>query len=198
MPIRRSVVSVRRTTGGGEWLRERNDSQSHPPLDLAEISRWMDSFASPPGLTVQLREALLAWRRAADSSDPVLATVSLWDAIEFYAAGAKPGKIFEKGQMRSIRAALEGLVLTAQQRARLQDVLARVNELPLLARLRDVMNSDRVPFNEAELEALKNVRKARNDLVHGRSSGGAADDDLRAALSLVNRMLVYAIRAQSL
>lgn len=197
MPVRGSVVSVRRIAGGGEWLRGTNDSQAHPALDLGEISQWMDSFPSPSRLTVQLREALLAWRRAADSSDPVLATVSLWDAIEFYAAGARPTKIFDKGEMRSMRAALETLALTEPQRDRLGDVIARVNELPLLARLRDVMNSDQVPFTDAELEALKNVRKARNDLVHGRSSGGAADEDLRAALSLVNRMLVYAIGAQS-
>jgi hypothetical protein len=39
---------------------------------------------------------------------------------------------------------------------------------------------------------LRRVRKKRNDL-HGRSREAPADTDLRYALALVNRMLVYRI-----
>ncbi len=81
--------------------------------------------------------------------------------------------------------------LEGEKAERVSDILGRINEPPLMARLRTALEEDGVPYNDDELALLQRLRRARNDLVHGRSRVPPSETDLRYAIAIVNRMLVY-------
>lgn len=188
---RRDVVVVRGTASGRQWLRAPEDIPSRPQLVLSEIGE-VELPPLPSDSPTQVREAITAWQRAAEAKDPLAAIVALWEAVEFYAAGASANKIFSKAELKALRRrASEGL--EGEQLERVQDVIARSNEPPLMARLRSALNEDKVPYKESELSLLQEVRRARNDLVHGRSRDAPLEADLKYATVIVNRMLVYRV-----
>ncbi len=96
-----------------------------------------------------------------------------------------------KSELRTIRKnATEGL--SNDQERRVEEVLRMLNQAPLMARLRDALEEDGVPYSNEEFNLLRRVRGKRNDL-HGRSREVPSESDLRYALAIVNRMLVYRI-----
>jgi hypothetical protein len=148
--------------------------------------------ALPAELPVQVSEAISAWRRAAEERDPLAAVVALWESVEFYASGARARKVFDKPLLKTVRErATEGL--EGEQLERVRDMLARLNEPPLMVRLKAALDEDGVPYREEELSMLQKVRRARNDLVHGRSRETPSEADLKYAVAVVNRMLHYRI-----
>lgn len=188
---RRSVVVTRGTATGRQWLRALEDVPARPQLALREVED-LSLPALPVELPVQVGEAISAWRRAAEERDPLAAVVALWESVEFYASGAKARKIFEKPVLKAVRErATEGL--EGEQLERVRDVLARLNDPPLMVRLKAALEEDGVPYSEEELPVLQKVRRARNDLVHGRSREAPLEADLKYAVAVVNRMLLYRI-----
>jgi hypothetical protein len=133
----------------------------------------------PPDTPLQIREAINAWRRAAEASDPVEAVVALNDAVEFYVSNVRLPKLFTKDQKKSIREnATRGL--EGDQKKRVSDVLNDMLNAPsLMMKLRKALEDNKVPHTENEAQLLKKVRDKRNDLVHGRSREAPSEDDVR-------------------
>ena len=145
-----------------------------------------------PDLPIPTREALRAWWRAAEEKDSLAAVVALWEALEFYASGARVPKLFPKSVLKSIRnKASEGL--EGEQLERVQNVLKTLNEPPLLVRLRAALENDGVPYMEEELTILRELRHVRNRLVHGRTAEMPSASYLKRGKAIVNRMLVYRV-----
>ena len=188
---RRNVAVTRGTATGRQWLRALEDIPDRPQLSLHDMED-LSLPVLPTELPVQVSEAISAWRRAAEQRDPLAAVVALWESVEFYASGAKTHKIFEKPLLKTVREkAAEGL--KGEQLERVRDVLARLNEPPLMVRLKAALEEDGVPYRAEELSTLQKVRRARNDLVHGRSREAPSEADLKYAVAIVNRMLLYRI-----
>ena len=80
-----------------------------------------------------------------------------------------------------------------EQLKRVQDVLTVLNTPPLMVRLKVALEEDGVPYKEEELSVLQKIRRARNDLVHGRSREAPSEADLKYAVAVVNRMLLYRV-----
>ncbi len=189
--FRRNVVVAHGAETGRRWLRAVEGARIRPQLPLSEIHD-IGVPKLPNELPVQVGEAISSWRRAAEDRDPLSSIVALWEAVEFYASGAKARKIFEKAELKSIRKkATEGL--EGEQLERVRDMLARINEPPLMVRLRAALKEDDVPYVEEEISLLQKVRRARNDLVHGRSREAPSEADLKYAVAIVNRMLLYRV-----
>jgi predicted DNA binding CopG/RHH family protein len=53
-----------------------------------------------------------------------------------------------------------------QMRQRVDQAIAVLNSAPLLARLREALACDGVPYTEYEFEIIHKMRKARNDFAH--------------------------------
>jgi len=188
---RRDVIVVRGTATGRRWLRSPIDIPDRPTFALNQ-SEDLEVVPLPPNLPIQIREALSAWRRAAEETDSLAAVMALWEAVEFYTSGVEAPKMFQKATLKSIRrqatAGLEG-----EQLRRVKDMVSRLNEPPLMVRLRVALDEDQVPYEDAELSLLQRLRGVRNDLVHGRSRETPSAADLRYAKAIVNRMLVYRV-----
>ncbi len=188
---RRDVIVARGTATGRRWLRSPIDIPYRPTLALDQIED-IESVPLPPNLLIQMREALSAWWRAAEETDPLATVMALWEAVEFYTSGIEASKIFQKATLKSIRRqATDGL--EGEQLKRVEDAFARLNEPPLMVRLRVALEEDQVPYEDAELSLLQRLRHMRNDLVHGRSREAPSATDLRYAKAIVNRMLVYRV-----
>jgi hypothetical protein len=176
-------------TSGRGWLRTPWASETVSPLCIdPEDASWL-----PPRsvtATLQDRQALLACARAASESDPLQRVQALWEAIEFYVSGVAPPTLFDSAQAKRVRKAIPGDVDPAL-RQRALDLLAKINEAPLMARLNEAVRRDGVPVAESELVLLRSLRDARNDAVHGRSPALPHPDEIAHAVSVVSRMLLY-------
>lgn len=90
-----------------------------------------------------------------------------------------------------MRRAIDSVALSEDQRQRVLDLLATINEAPLMTRLRSALAIDNVPFTEEDLSVLKRLRRQRNDALHGRQRGRPDSNDLDLARGFVNRMIVF-------
>ncbi len=130
-------------------------------------------------------------RAADETQSPVQRGQALWDSIEFLTAGIRVSAAFRKTDRRAIRAALQTVSLTDQQRDRLDEVLQRLNEPSLAMKMRARAASDGVPLAASEIRLLRDIRAARNDAAHGRKPSAVSDHDLRWAVSIVARLVMY-------
>jgi hypothetical protein len=143
-------------------------------------------------ITVGPLLVLSQFRRAAEEADPIAAINALWESVEFYLSETKVRPLFDSKTMRDLRArATQGL--SGERLERVKDVLARVNEAPLLVRLREATAADGVPISNEEFDLLAGVRRFRNDFIHGRTRGSLPASELRYAIALVNRFLTFRV-----
>jgi hypothetical protein len=145
----------------------------------------------PTTLTLQERQALLACRRAATESDPLVRITALCEAIEYYAARTKVPKLFSAEELQVLDHALRAADLSAIQATRAREQVASLNSPPLLTRLRAALDADDVPVSEEEVSLLQRLRKLRNHAVHGRGSVLPEVEELEHAVSVVSRMLAF-------
>lgn len=193
---RRDVVLVKRSPSGVRWLRSLTDIPNQPVLNANRVDNLTENSHGKLLYPETMREALLAWRRAVDTSDSLSTVVALWEAVEFYASGVKVAKLFESAEIKRIRKAVLN-DLEGEKAKRMSEILAQLNQPPLLIRLKAALEADGVPHTENELAVLGRIRKARNDLVHGRSRREPSDRDVMHAIAVVNRILVYRLARAS-
>lgn len=188
----REIVVVNGLSTGRRWIRALPSLYDRPVLELAEI---IDLGEPPlrPYLSPTIRGCLAAWRRAVEESDRLQAVVALWEAVEFYAAGTTAAKLFPKAERSAIVAAARAGLEPAKA-ARVEEVLSKLNEPSLAVKLRAAVTEDAVPVTEEDFALLKRVREVRNDLVHGRSTQAPEGSDVRHALAIVGRMIVFRMR----
>jgi hypothetical protein len=189
-PERGRLVLVRAIGSGRRWLRSALGSDVPAPLPLdAERDR---TWRLPKGFipTLQDRQALLACARAARGLDQLERVQALWEALEFYVSGVAPEKRFEKAEVKRIRRAMPADI-DPELRKRALHLLEKINDPPLMARLRETVRRDGVPLADGELSLLRELRDARNDAVHGRTPDLPAREDVDHAVSVVSRMLLY-------
>lgn len=188
LPERADVAWVRGVVNGRQWARTTGPEAVRPRLDLEP--RHLD-VQPPRSLSLQDREAIQALRRAAAATDPIQAVTAIWDAVEFYVAGRAGPRIFDDAALKALRKAVPQ-DLPPQLRQRAIDSINRLNQLPLLSRLRAAVEEDGVPTTDEEWALLQRLRRSRNALVHGAAADAAAPaDDLLRVQSFVARLLVY-------
>jgi hypothetical protein len=194
-PRASAIVSLRERRVAGRpqrtWLRDRSEPVRFPPIRRTRVV--LDGPTA--GRVPVFDEAIRAWRRAVTTSDAIAAVGALFEAIEFYIHGVVTKLRFAEHELSAIDTAVGALPLTEEQRKRLAEVIAFANEPPLFERLRQALETDGVPFTGGELEALRRLRRFRNQALHGKSRERPSDNDLEIARALVNRVLVFWARA---
>jgi hypothetical protein len=190
-PRRLSAVCVYGLGTDRIWVRDTDTHGMAVSVHAGLLNRrWQDLQLRP--LPVAMRDMLAALRRAADETQsPVQRGQALWDVIEFLTAGVRVPKIFAKADRRAIRTALQGVSLTDQQRNRLDETLKYLNEPSLAMKMRARAAADGVPLSQSEIDLLKRLRDARNDSAHGRAPSAVSEHDLRWAVSVVARLIMY-------
>jgi hypothetical protein len=192
LPQATDLVAVRGLRTGRTWFRVTGEASRAPTLALDASSHLMQP-PLPSILSLQDRQALLACRRAAAEPDPLARVQALWEAIEFYVAGARVPPLFTRKQLSELRSAIGAIPvdLNDEQRQRVLHKIGELNDPPLMMRLRRVLEAEGTPVTDAEIALLRRLRDLRNDAVHGRSTDLPDSEDVRYATSVVSRMLVF-------
>ena len=191
-PTRRDVTlacsdgSGQRHLGGGVFADEGPSLTDRSALALPEL---------PTNLSREpLVEGLLAWRRSVESESKYTACAALSEAVECLLSGAKTDVLFEDEALDLVRGAVpEGL--SEDQRRRLKDVWAMLNQPSFMSKLMGFLDDTGLVAEPEDLAALKAVRKARNDFVHGRGSASVDWQDVRRTRAFVARLLTEAVTA---
>ena len=148
----------------------------------------------------KLDEAIAAWRRATSANDSSVAAVALAEALEFYAAETTVPPLFSGSEKREmIRKAISVLPAHVDEakRKRVEWRIGQVNEPPAAVLLRAAIEADGAPCSLKEFELLQRVREVRRRVTHGEARAVLAADDLREAISLVDRFLIFRLKRLS-
>jgi hypothetical protein len=191
LPRAADLTAVRGLRSGRTWLRVTTEASRAPALAL-DASPHLMRPPLPSTLSLQDRQALLACQRAAAEPDPLARVQALWEAIEYYVAGARVPPMFTHGQLSALRNAIPA-DLNPAQRQRVLDKIGELNHPPLMVRLRSVLDAEGTPITDAEIALLRRLREMRNKAVHGRSTELPDPEDVRYATSVVSRMLIFRV-----
>lgn len=192
-PSRRDLVTVRGLTTGRYWFRRPSLTSQERSAHLTSSVRPLDGTLRP--LTLQEKQALLALGRSSREPDLLARVQDLWEAIEFYCSGTSVNPLFTSEQLNEIRRSLPEL--GADQHKHATELIGQLNSPPLMIRFKQAILTDGAPLSEGEINLLVRLRKARNDVVHGRESRLPAPEDVEYATSLVARLLIYRIVSTS-
>lgn len=189
-PYLGDTVAVRGLSSGRRWLRvPRIDRERSGALNPVSA---LEPFAPHVGgaLTVADSEAFLAFDRSVKAGDPLASVITLWDAINFYAAGVVVEPLFTREDIKPIIASLP-TTLTPQQKAVLHNKLNGVNDPPLWQRLMTALERDGITLSDGDLAVLKRLRAIRNPAQHGTTPPFPTEEDLARGWSIVGRMLLH-------
>lgn len=183
----RPIAGVEGLRSGRIWLRGYGRAIAAQPLDSG-VLEGVEAYIGVSA--VRIDDAIASWRRATTERDPSVAIVALAEALEFYAATVVVPRLFTDDELAAIRTkASEGL--SGDRAARVERMVGQLNEPPLNARLRTAIETDGAPCSREEFQLLVKLRGLRSKIVHGQARKTLGDDELRLALGLVNRLLLF-------
>lgn len=133
--------------------------------------------------------ALLAWARAKAPGPFERRVQALWDCLEYYASAARVPHFYNPEQIEALVDAIATVDLPPDLRRRAMEGVGKLNDPPLMVKIRHVAEADGDGLSVEEGKLLQRLRRARNDVSHGKAPGPGRAEDLRHALSVVARLL---------
>jgi hypothetical protein len=186
-----SVALVFGTDTGRRWLRLRHIEEV-PITRLVEPDATLLDPPLPRGLLPEERHALLALRRATFETVLESQLEALWEAIGFYAAGARPTKLFTRLELKALRESSPDWLNVDQRQRFVRLIDDDLNSPSLRVRVQLQLEEDGVPLSEQEHDLLfSTLRRARNRPAHGKIPIPPTRAEIHRGISIVARMLVY-------
>jgi hypothetical protein len=187
VPRRGDLVVIRGLLTGRRWLRSALPEIMRTTVPLADNDPLLDRL--PGDLRPSERLALAACHRAVAETDALERVQAIWEAVEFIVAGVQVPRRWSHGDLRAIHDALpEDLPQALLTRAR--EAIAALNQVPLMARLRHLIEQEGLPCSDAEMDLLASLRRVRNDAGHGRETRAPSQDELDHATAVICRLAV--------
>ena len=143
----------------------------------------------------------LYWLRSGiHSINPIDKLLSLSLSLEFATSEIRPAKIFSKQEIRRISKYLIKLgegdtPLSSKQLEILTKKIDDLNNAPLLSRVEKFIKDNEIPFTKTEFELIRQVRRKRNDIEHGKKNIEVEREELEKLQSLIEKIIF--IRANS-
>jgi hypothetical protein len=188
-PKRADLMVVRGLATQRQWIRRVDEPIRGGVLHLDSQDRGLVRPALVDRISPTKRQALLAAARAVAAADAITAITAIWESIEHYVGGKEANQLFNKRELKALRKAIPA-EFSGRKRARIEDLIGQLNAAPLLARLRARLAEDSVPITDSEIDLLVQLRKVRNDVVHGRVATPPDDSVVKYGVAIVARMLV--------
>lgn len=187
LPRRGELVWVRGLASGRRWLRSADLEVRAAEYDLAADDPLLEQDLEP--LASADRLAVQACRRAAAEGEPIARLQAIWEAVEFMVAKVRAPRRFADGDIKAIKRSLPR-ELPEDLRRRAQQAISDLNQVPLMARLRELVEEQGLPCSEAELDLLAELRRTRNDAAHGRAAEPPDADVIDQAVAVVSRLMI--------
>lgn len=188
---RGELVAVRGLRSQRRWLRSASMGARASSVELDPHDPLLGTL--PRQLTAADRLALAACRRALSEREPLARVQALWEAIEFLVAGYRAPKLFAQEDLDAIKAAIPDSISGALHE-RAEKLISELNDPPLMARLRALIEDAALPCSEDEIGLLVKLRKIRNRAAHGRSAEPPEPDVLDYATAIACRLLTAKLR----
>lgn len=188
LPVRRDVVAVRGLLTGRRYSRAPSLQARAATLRLDAADPLLQSV-DVSMLSVTDRLALNAARRAVSISEPLERIQALWEATEYLVAGVRAPKTVTREQIKQLKDNVPSEMDDGVRRRALK-AIDGMNQVPLLARLRFMIESSNLPCSEEEIELLSEMRRVRNDVAHGRLAQPPTAERLDYATAVVCRLIV--------
>lgn len=181
------IVGAQTVQTERKWLREPRLMTDPLELDDRALASLETALAAKDR---RLDFAIAAWRRATFAQDAPSAVVALAEALEFYVAEVSVPALFSDEERERIRHGI-GPGWVQAQRERIEWILGLLNDASFGKRLAAALDADGVSLSAEEQRLLRTLREMRNDILHGRDRPTLVPDELRRALALVGRVLVF-------
>lgn len=186
-PQRGELIVIRGLKSGRRWVRSASPEGLGSRVALNSADPLLDITTHSLNDTERL--ALAGVRRATLEREPLARVQALWEAIECLVAGAKAPRQWDRAQLRAIKNSIPG-DLPAALRVRAEKAIDDLNQSPLMARFRNLVEREDLPVSDAEIALLQAVRKVRNDAVHGRPATAPPPAQLDYATAVVGRLVI--------
>jgi len=186
-PRRGDLVAIRGLITGRRWLRSAAPEALSLPARMDVPDPLLKVDAKSLGATHRL--ALAACRRAASERDQLARVQALWEAIECLVAGVKIPQLWAKADLKAIKQHLPD-DLPPALRKRAEQAMDDLNQSPLMARFRELIEREGLPISESEIRLLAEIRRVRNNAVHGRPATPPSPADLDYATAIVGRLVI--------
>lgn len=192
-PQQGDVVLVAGSASGRVWLRRTTGSYEPLSRQLEKSSPTLEPDL-PARLPNSLRLSLVALANATQEREAERQLQGMWSAIEFYVSGVSCPASFKPEELKMLEELFPNS-LSAPQRDKFQAAVRNLNNSPLVERLKAGLLVDGVVLsrNEEDLLFMK-LRRARNDVVHGREiKAPPSRAEMNCGFGLVARMLVHRV-----
>jgi hypothetical protein len=135
---------------------------------------------------------VLHWlRRAIQTGENKDKLLDLWTAMEFLVSGTKVEKLFCKDQKENIKSIIEaGQILQDKQKEVLFNKLDRLNEVPIMEKIRLMGQKFDIKLTSEENEILGLTRRKRNNLIHGEKDIEISENELNKLRSIIEFLLI--------
>ena len=85
---------------------------------------------------------------------------------------------------------IEELNLNNEQLEIIKAKIEQLNNPPIMVTIKNELDKNKIKLECDKFEVLKNMRKLRNDVIHGKAIGEIEDEDIGKFISIVERLLV--------
>jgi hypothetical protein len=194
IPRRGQLVVVRGLLSGRRWMRAAAAELKTTTAGIIDNDPLINGL--PENSAASERLALAACRRAVADTDPLARVQAIWEAVEFIVAGVAVPRRWAPEDLQAIADALPK-DLPHVLLARARDAIADLNQVPLMARLRHVIECEGLPCSDAEIALLAALRRVRNDAGHGRDARVPSRDELDEATAVICRLAVVRLTRRS-
>lgn len=116
--------------------------------------------------------------------------LDLWTSLEFIVSRTKCKLFFNKKQKKLIFDKVKELSLQEKQLKILKDKIARLNDAPLMEKVRLFAERHRIDFRDGEWNLLRKMRRKRNDIIHGKKETDVPNEEIEKLRGMIERILL--------
>lgn len=183
-----NIVHVRALRTAHRWLRCVDQPLALHIVNPAELD--LKDLSVPKLTDDDVWQAVLCWERASNPISFRSKSSALWQGVEHYVKATEMSKLFSNAERKSLKRDVP-YWMTPGQKVRYKEMIDKLNDVPLMPRLEEAIARDKAPISSDEFTVLQRSRRSRNMFEHGNVPSDSDSDDLRMAIGLLGRLLVY-------
>lgn len=163
------------------------------------ISKLLDVLAHKRDSELTKDQRLIArsirWLRLSiHTVDPTTKLLDLWVSLEFATQGLSSRRFTEE-QIIALKEHIQrmdfgAIRLSENQIDAIKGKFDMLNDAPLLEKISHFIRDNNIPFTNSEFELVKQARKKRNDIEHGKGNVEIEKEELENLQSLIERIIL--------
>jgi hypothetical protein len=137
---------------------------------------------------------------AIQAKDPVVKLINLWNSLEFAVSGLSIQKEFSKSELKIVENQTsllfedlkrKGILdLSLKHLEILWSKLSHLNDPPILEKIQTFVQVHKIPFSENEMRIIRETRRKRNNIQHGKGNVTVKENELEKIRSLTEGILL--------